>query len=149
MGRQQVVTVEPQRNILIVDDDVMNIVVFQALLGEMHQRSDKALDGKQALQLVQERIERVRAGEQGVSMYSLLLVDYNMPEIDGPKFVRLVTRLLAEAGLAIPYICCCSAYAEDSFKRLAIAAGMDCFLTKPVSNEELRLLLIKAGLLRE
>ena len=41
---------------MIVDDDVMNIAVFQAMLTEMNQKSDKALNGKLALELVVERI---------------------------------------------------------------------------------------------
>ena len=135
-------------NIMIVDDNVMNIAVFQAMLTEMNQKSDKALNGKEALQLVPERIEKIRAGEQ-VQMYTLLIVDYNMPVVDGPQFARTVRKLLVEEGMTIPYICCCSAYAEESYKRVATAVGMKQFLTKPVSDDELRKLLVQAGLHQE
>ena len=37
----------------------------------------------------------------------------------------------------MPYICCCTAYMEATFKREALAAGMNNFLTKPVSSEDL------------
>jgi len=35
-------------------------------------------------------------------------------------------------------MCCCTAYDEESFRRQAFLAGMDSFVTKPVSSEELQ-----------
>ena len=49
--------------------------------------------------------------------------------------------LLGELQIAMPYICCCTAYAEASFKRRAIEAGMDNFLTKPMSYKDLTTVL--------
>ena len=43
----------------------------------------------------------------------------------------------------MPFICCCTAYDEASFKRQAIAAGMDHFMTKPFNNDELVQILEK------
>ena len=40
-----------------------------------------------------------------------------------------------------PYICCCTAYGEAAYKRKALSAGMDDFLTKPISHMELKKLL--------
>ena len=37
----------------------------------------------------------------------------------------------------MPYICCCTAYAEDVFKRAAYDAGMDNFVTKPLDGDDL------------
>ena len=74
-------------------------------------------------------------------MYKIILLDYSMPEMDGPnvaaeiRFIFQQNTLLGEDQ--IPYICCCTAYTETSFKQKAIAAGMDHFLIKPVKSSEL------------
>ena len=50
-------------------------------------------------------------------------------------------RILDEAEIKLPYICCCTAYSEASFKREAFASGMDNFITKPVKVDELEVLI--------
>jgi len=42
---------------------------------------------------------------------------------------------------SVPYICCCTAYVEASFKKNAISAGMDHFLTKPIKQSDLEKIL--------
>ena len=124
---------------MIVDDDQMNIEVISALLEERKVKSDSALNGKEAIKMVQSRIEKVYFGQ--ASMYGVILLDYSMPEMDGPQ-VALEIRRIFDASILLdqrhlPYICCCTAYAEASFKRQALAAGMDNFLNKPISAAEL------------
>ena len=41
----------------------------------------------------------------------------------------------------MPFLCCCTAYAEATFKRQALQAGMDQFLTKPIKLSELNEIL--------
>ena len=45
-------------------------------------KSDAALEGREALNLIQTRLELVYRGE--ASMYKVILLDYSMPEMDGP-----------------------------------------------------------------
>ena len=52
-----------------------------------------------------------------------------------------IRRILDEAEIKQPYICCCTAYSEASFKREAFASGMDNFITKPVKVDELEELI--------
>jgi CheY-like chemotaxis protein len=64
-----------------------------------------------------------------------------MPEMDGPQ-VAIALRSLFKANSLVtgenaPYICCCSAYDEAGFKKQALSAGMNEFLTKPVTYSEL------------
>ena len=40
--------------------------------------------------------------------------------------------------LKIPYMCCCTAYGANNFKRKALEAGMQRFITKPISIDELK-----------
>ena len=75
-------------------------------------------------------------------MYQLIMLDYSMPDLDGPQVAIRIRELILEnehlGETKVPYICCCTAYAEASFKKKAKAAGMDQFLTKPIQIEELR-----------
>ena len=61
-----------------------------------------------------------------------------MPEMDGPQTAAELRQILNMAGLEVPYICCCTAYGEASFKKFALDAGMDLFLTKPINQNELK-----------
>ena len=67
---------------LVVDDDLMNIEVLQSMLVSKGIMSESALDGKIALKMLQTRIEAVYKGE--AQMYQIILLDYSMPELDGP-----------------------------------------------------------------
>ena len=73
-------------------------------------------------------------------MYSLILCDYSMPDMDGPATARAIRELLKDS-LIRPTICCCTAYALESFEQTALVAGMDKYLTKPITSEELTELL--------
>ena len=56
-------------------------------------KSDSALNGKDAIKLVQNRIEQVYRGEVAF-MYKVILLDYSMPEMDGPQFAQELLALL-------------------------------------------------------
>lgn len=130
--------------ILVVDDDYMNIEVITSMLTNKQVKSDYATSGKQALDLMQQRIELVYRDE--AKMYDIILLDYSMPEMDGPQVAIEIRRLFQNSILLdedkVPFICCCTAYSEASFKRQALAAGMDHFLTKPVRSQDLDEILL-------
>ena len=54
-------------------------------------------------------------------MYKVILLDYSMPEMDGPQVAIEIRRMFKESILLdqshVPYICCCTAYEDASFKR--------------------------------
>ena len=58
-------------------------------------------------------------------MYKIVLLDYSMPGMDGPQVAIETRKLLKMAGVEIPYICCCSAYSEATYKQNALAVGMN------------------------
>lgn len=64
-----------------------------------------------------------------------------MPIMDGPTVAREIIRIYRESDLVteaqVPYICCCTAYTDEQFKKNALAAGMNHFLNKPISKEML------------
>ena len=62
-------------------------------------------------------------------------MDFSMPECDGPSATVAIREILTKHGIARaeqPFIACLSAYSDKAFKDAALAAGMDCFLTKPI-----------------
>ena len=74
-------------------------------------------------------------------MYRLILLDFSMPEMDGPELARELKKLFFQSTVFLveqkPFICCCTAYSDPSFRKVAFEAGMEMFITKPVSNEDL------------
>ena len=87
---------EQHARVLIVDDDQMNIEVISALLRQRAIKSDSALNGNEAIKLVQSRIEQVYRG-QIASVYKVILLDYSMPEMDGPQVAIEIRRIFNES----------------------------------------------------
>ena len=65
-------------------------------------------------------------------MYKTILLDYSMPDMDGPETARQMRSLLAHHDAFQPYIICVSAYDTDNYAEITYEAGMDKFFTKPV-----------------
>jgi len=102
--------------VLVVDDSADNRQVTVALLQRVHHRVVEA-DGGQAA------IEAVRRGS-----FDVVLMDVHMPELDGLEAAR---RIRAE-GIELPIVAL-TAHATVGVSEDCRAAGMDGFLTKPVS----------------
>ena len=82
-------------------------------------------------------------------MFQLILLDFSMPDLNGPEVAILIRKIVNEAGmLQQPYICCCTAYTDPSYGKRAIEAGMDSVMTKPIKSNELRQLLIEQNLIK-
>ena len=96
----------------MVDDSPFNIVALRSLLSLFDLESDCASDGNQAIQLVKNRLS------SETPMYKLILLDYSMPECDGPTATVEIRRLLGGDHTAPiqPFICCVTAYTGESFK---------------------------------
>mmetsp|Transcript_21461 Transcript_21461/g.26391 ORF Transcript_21461/g.26391 Transcript_21461/m.26391 type:complete len:102 (+) Transcript_21461:2012-2317(+) len=95
--------------------------------------------------MLNERIKKIKSGT--ANNYKLILSDYSMPKMDGPELATAIRALLSASGLPesekAPYLCCVTAYASPSFEKKALDAGMDRYLTKPISDAQLRLILKK------
>lgn len=106
------------KRILLVEDEPINREIAQALLEDVGFIVDLAEDGGKA-------IERVQA-----ATYDLILMDMQMPHINGLEATRQI-QLLPQ-GAAIPIIAMtANAFVED--RELCIEAGMNDFIAKLVS----------------
>ena len=78
----------------------------------------------------------------------LILVDYSMPDIDGPTCTKLMRQFMSEEmGLlrkVQPLICILSAYTEQSYMNASLSAGADLYYAKPIFKAQMRILLQNA-----
>ncbi len=110
------------RKILLVDDNEINLEIETELLQELGFRIETATDGLQA-------IEKLQASAPGE--YAFILMDIQMPVMDGRKAAETIRRLEDPVLSHIPIIAL-SANAFESDKRLSTESGMNAHLTKPI-----------------
>jgi signal transduction histidine kinase len=110
--------------VLIADDSQINLLLLANLLELEGCSVDSAVNGKEALALIQR------------NDYRLALVDLNMPVMSGLQLLMAVKG--PGKGLKMVAV---SAYAEEARINDALAAGFDGYLTKPIHDEELAALL--------
>ena len=73
-------------------------------------------------------------------MYKAIFIDFSMPDMNGPQVAQSCRELFKSSStqnLKEPLLVCFTAYGEASFMREAFQAGMNKFITKPVSDEDL------------
>ena len=117
----------PPLTILLVEDNPFNQKVALHMLRRLGYGADLAQNGYDALQAVQKKT------------YDLILMDMQMPEMDGLEATRRIRQLLCHQTQPRIVAMTAAVLAEDQAE--AYAAGMDAFLTKPVQVENLRVLL--------
>ncbi|MFW5901549.1 MAG: response regulator [Thermodesulfobacteriota bacterium] len=117
--------------ILVAEDNAVNQKLIQAMLKKGGYTVDIAEDGNAA-------IEKFTARPRD---YALILMDIQMPEMDGFEAVKV----LREKGFTAVPIIALTAHALSGYRDECLAAGMDNYLSKPVKREELFELLQKHG----
>lgn len=118
-------------SILVAEDNEINALLARALLVRLGHRPVIATDGAAA---VESWTNARAAGEP----YDLILMDVQMPGMDGLEATRRIRAIEMAAGdsqMAIVALTA-NAYAED--REACLAAGMDGLLVKPLDRERLR-----------
>lgn len=111
-----------EQKILIVEDNEINLEIVTEILEGLGFSIDSAENGSIA-------VEKLKNSEPG--NFALVLMDIQMPVMDGRKAAREIRRLGNPILANIPIIAL-SADAFESDKRLSIESGMDAHLTKPI-----------------
>jgi signal transduction histidine kinase len=109
--------------ILVVEDDPVSRILAHAYLASLGHTADTAASGEAALQALEGK------------RYDLLLLDIQMPGMDGFELARRVRARFA--GERQPYLVALTAAAMEGDRERCLAAGMNDYLCKPLRREQL------------
>lgn len=112
------------RRVLLVEDNAFNRALIERVLEPMGCQVDKAGSGTEAVKMFRPL------------RYDLVLMDCQMPEMDGMTATRQIRRL--EAGRGRVPVIAVTAGTVSGARRACLDAGMDDFLAKPFSLGRLR-----------
>jgi PAS domain S-box-containing protein len=113
--------------ILVAEDNGVNRDMLLSFLDKLGYSADTALDGREALAAIRSRL------------YDLVLLDVQMPEVDGLEVARKVkAEMSAEER---PRLVAVTANAMRGDREESLEAGMDAYLSKPIDLVRLRALI--------
>lgn len=123
--------------ILLVDDNRTNRFVTQSQLRSLGFESDLACDGREAINAVRNRD------------YDVILMDCQMPRIDGFAATRAIRALMRqrhsdEAASSKPHIIAMTANALPGAREECLKSGMNDYVSKPIQKHELVSVLAQA-----
>ena len=114
----------PRKRLLLAEDNMVNQRVAVHTLEKMGYDVDVVKDGREAIAAWQRE------------PYDLILMDCQMPEMDGYEATREIRRL-EKGGVRIPIVAL-TAHALKGADDECYAAGMDGYVTKPIDRDQLR-----------
>ena len=121
------------KTILLAEDNDLNAEIAEAILERAGLKIERVEDGIQCVN---------RIAKMPVGTYDMILMDIQMPKMDGYKATQEIRHLPDKDKACIPIIAMtASAFEED--KREAIASGMNGHIAKPIDVNELMAILVK------
>jgi signal transduction histidine kinase/DNA-binding response OmpR family regulator/HPt (histidine-containing phosphotransfer) domain-containing protein/PAS domain-containing protein len=111
------------RRILIAEDNATNQKLITVLLGRLGYQADITANGLEALKALHRQA------------YDVVLMDVQMPELDGLEATRRLRAELSESEQ--PYVVAMTANAMQGDRERCLAAGMNDYVSKPIRIEEL------------
>ena len=122
------------KHILLAEDNDLNAEIAQFILEDMGLMVDRVEDGVQCVA----RMEQKTAGT-----YDLILMDIQMPNMDGYKATQAIRRLADKKKAGIPIIAMtANAFEED--RKKAFEKGLNGHIAKPVDAEKVKKTILSA-----
>lgn len=116
-----------QKRILVVEDNKLNLEITKELLNETNAQIDTAEDGEIA-------VKKVKNSSEGY--YDLILMDIQMPVMDGITATKIIRSLDRKDAVSLPIIAMsANTFAEDIYE--SKKAGMNAHIAKPVDIKNL------------
>lgn len=119
-----------QYRVLIVEDNDLNTLIVQRFLSNWGINHEHAENGLVALEMI------------GKNNYDLVLMDLEMPEMNGYDAAKAIRKLSDSTKCSIPIIAL-SASAMRDVKRKIFSIGMNDFILKPFNPSDLKLKILK------
>ena len=107
--------------LLVVEDDLMARIVAKVILTQLGYEFDIAESGEEAMELFEK------------NKYDFVFMDIGLPGMSGIDVTKKL-REIEKAGNSVPIVAL-TAHAEESYKTLGLAAGMQEFVLKPLTKE--------------
>ena len=121
------------KHILMAEDNELNAEIASTFLEEMGLQIDWVNDGVQCVSKVK---------EMPAGTYDLILMDIQMPNMDGYKATEIIRKMSDKEKAEIPIIAMtANAFEED--RRKAISIGMNEHITKPIDAEKMKKTIIE------
>ncbi|MCB1646759.1 MAG: response regulator, partial [Pseudomonadales bacterium] len=120
--------------VLVAEDNAVNQMVVKSMLAKLGYECDLVADGEAAVQAV----------KSPATNYGIVLMDCDMPVKDGYQATEEIRQFEQSAGISTVPIVALTAHVMDSFREKSLQAGMDDYLTKPLSVEQLGEAIVRA-----
>ncbi|MEQ3512027.1 PAS domain-containing protein [Pseudoalteromonas sp. BZB3] len=122
-------------NILLVEDNPVNQIVAKGVLKNLGLKCDCAENGQQALTQLNSQ----------ATPYDVILMDVQMPEMDGFQATRLIRQGKAGLHHQSTYIIAMTANAMEGDKEKCLDAGMNEYIAKPINLNALKTALLSSN----
>jgi signal transduction histidine kinase/CheY-like chemotaxis protein len=114
--------------ILVAEDNAVNRLLVTSLLRKRGHTIVTAVNGREAVAAVTK------------DLFDIVLMDVQMPEMDGLEATAAIRKLEAVTGAHVPIIAL-TAHAMKGDREICLAAGMDEYLSKPINPKQLFVLI--------
>ncbi len=118
--------------VLIVEDNITNQLLLGIILDELSLTYDVANNGEDSIKMF-----------EGNADYDIILMDENMPVMNGIEAVKHIREIESKSGLKPTPIIAVTANALEGDREYFISAGMNDYVAKPYTEKKIRDILVR------